>query len=247
MTLARITPRIKSARSQKSRETEREKQKKNKNNQNTHSINANLNPIHARFPCSGFPFKNVNVLACNPGIALAVSGGFAQRSGLQSARQHRTTPYHEKKGTREAGRNTTVPQKKKPQTNSPKHLRILPPQPPTLINRLNRDRNNIPFAHADPPPPYAPLIHIPTLRHRDLVLVPHAHPHGVRHGRVHPQALLDHPVEVLAARDAVRQAFLVLLGVLPGFGVSYVIEGVQGCAELPLSEGVLHECVEAPC
>lgn len=30
---------------------------------NTHSTNANLYPIHARFPSSGFPFKNVSVFA----------------------------------------------------------------------------------------------------------------------------------------------------------------------------------------
>jgi len=39
--------------------------------------------MQARFPSRGFPFKNVRTLEYSPGIALALAGGDAQRSGLE--------------------------------------------------------------------------------------------------------------------------------------------------------------------
>ena len=49
---------------------------------NTHSVNANLYPMHDRFPLIGFPLRKVRTFAQRPGMAFVAEGRLSQRSGL---------------------------------------------------------------------------------------------------------------------------------------------------------------------
>ena len=58
---------------------------------NTHSASANLYPMQARFPFSGFPLRNVRIFEYNPGMQFDSWGGCSHRSGLQTPLSKATT------------------------------------------------------------------------------------------------------------------------------------------------------------
>lgn len=144
----------------------------------THSASANLYPMQARFPFSGFPLRNVRIFEYNPGMHFDSCGGCSHRSGLQ-------TPISKATNT-------------KPVTklnNSPENASILAPDPLTLINSLNRHSYYIAFFHLYPTPLHSVSTY-PRLSSRDDISIFRAHTHRACRRGMKSQALADDPVEV---------------------------------------------------